>query len=720
MQYNRPLHLRIIVRFIGQLPLSYDNELLSSQRESISQFYALPPEQRSQQKVRFDWSPEVARWVSSMLADLFLSKCAYCESRLGEVNLDRYRPPDGAMNLNGQVDADHYWWLAYDIQNILPACPGCVRSKANRFPVAGNRAGIGFVGDALDLEKPLLLNPYQDDPSIHLTYALDGMAIPLSNRGAVTIKILGLNRITLVQRRAECATRLRQKMQSNFRALEDLLSIELSPGSEFSAFKICVAAALLKESRRFHWSQFAYRMGLRVPMLPAAHRQDEFIGDERKLEFSIEKLHSFKEVYFSERQGIESVEISNFRGIRHLRLDFGSTGSAGAPWNVLVGENGTGKSTILQAIALALMGEGRANSIGLRPRDCVGPYGPEALVQVTLSNYPEPVVLGCHKDDRRFTIVPQQPKTLILGYGSVRLLRKTASRGRRDYQHLRIRNLFNPHAQLNDIEQWLIDLSDTEFNQAAWALKQVLPLEYDGQLVRTRSEVRLVTQQGDIPLRVLSDGYRSMIALVGDIMATVLPVWHHPEKAEAVVLIDEIEVHLHPRWKLFIVERLRRAFPRISFVCTTHDPLCLQGLLPEEVLVLGRNSDGETIATRPSIPLSDLRADQLLTSPLFGLATTRPDVNKVASTYATLLAKSDPSEIERMSLEELKERLSELYRKGETDLQRAAEQLLSAALREARPKLVDQFIRSAKDLPVEISQAVTRDLVEIIMGRGRQ
>ncbi|MNR81900.1 recombination protein F [compost metagenome] len=706
------------MRFIGQLPLSYDNELLSSQLESISQFYALPPERRSQQKVRFDWSPEVARRISSMLADLFHLKCAYCESRLGAMNLERYRPPDGAMNLNGRVDADHYWWLAYDIQNVLPACSGCVRSKANRFPVAGKRAGIGVVGDALDFEQPLLLNPYQDNPTKHLTYALDGMAIPLTDRGAATIKIMGLNRIALVQRRAECATRMRQMLQEHFGALEGLLAFELSPGAEFSAFKVCAAAALLQDSRRLEWARLIYGMGLEVPPLPAAHRRNEFTEDDRKRLFSIEELNSFKEVYFSERQGIESVELTNFRGIRYLRLDFGSIGSARAPWNVLVGENGTGKSTILQAIALTLMGEGRANSLGLRPRDCVGPYGPEARVRVTLSNYPEAVVLGCHMDDHRFTVVPQQPKTLILGYGSVRLLRKTGSRTRRDYQHIRIRNLFHPHALLNDIEQWLCDLGESEFDQAAWALKQVLPLEQDCQFVRVRSEVRLVTRQGDIALRMLSDGYRSMIALVGDIMASVLPVWHHPEKAEAIVLIDEIEVHLHPRWKLFIVERLRRAFPRISFVCTTHDPLCLQGLLPEEVLVLGRNSDGETIALRPSLPLSDLRADQLLTSPLFGLPTTRPDVEHIASTYADLLAKANPSEIDQMSMEELKERLSDMYRKGETDLQRAAEQLLSAALREARPKLIDQFIRSAKDLPIEISQAVTRDLFDIIVGRG--
>src|SRR3546814_20575292 len=58
--------------------------------------------------------------------------------------------------------------------------------------------------------------------------------------------------------------------------------------------------------------------------------------------------------------------------------------------------------------------------------------------------------------------------------------------------------------------------------------------------------------------------------------------------ARALVLVDEIEAHLHPRWKLRIMKGLREALPNVTFIVTTHDPLCLRGLGANEVMVLRR------------------------------------------------------------------------------------------------------------------------------------
>src|SRR5262249_59934446 len=93
------------------------------------------------------------------------------------------------------------------------------------------------------------------------------------------------------------------------------------------------------------------------------------------------------------------------------------------------------------------------------------------------------------------------------------------------------------------------------------------------------------------PLNRLSEGYKTIVATVVDVMREMLEYWPDLESAKGVVLIDELETHLHPRWKMRIVQRLRRAMPQVQFVATTHDPLCLRGLYDGEAQVLQRDAD---------------------------------------------------------------------------------------------------------------------------------
>src|SRR3546814_7015536 len=82
------------------------------------------------------------------------------------------------------------------------------------------------------------------------------------------------------------------------------------------------------------------------------------------------------------------------------------------------------------------------------------------------------------------------------------------------------------------------------------------------------------------PLSIVSSGFRSVLAMICDVMRGLLGT--EDEKgsslanARALVLVDEIEAHLHPRWKLRIMKGLREALPNVTFIVTTHDPLCLR------------------------------------------------------------------------------------------------------------------------------------------------
>lgn len=98
----------------------------------------------------------------------------------------------------------------------------------------------------------------------------------------------------------------------------------------------------------------------------------------------------------------------------------------------------------------------------------------------------------------------------------------------------------------------------------------------------------------------LSDGYRNLVAIVADIAwraVTLNPAYEAraAELVEGVVLIDEIDQHLHPAWQRKVVGDLRRTFPKIQFVATTHSPQVVASVKKDEVRLLGQDSAGSPV-----------------------------------------------------------------------------------------------------------------------------
>ena len=110
--------------------------------------------------------------------------------------------------------------------------------------------------------------------------------------------------------------------------------------------------------------------------------------------------------------------------------------------------------------------------------------------------------------------------------------------------------------------------------------------------------LRLTVKKADvrISLQQLSDGERAFIALLGDLvrrLALANPKLPNPLAGHGVVLIDELELHLHPRWQREIVEKLCTSFPNIQFIATTHSPFIIQSLRPGELITLDPEEFGE-------------------------------------------------------------------------------------------------------------------------------
>lgn len=117
----------------------------------------------------------------------------------------------------------------------------------------------------------------------------------------------------------------------------------------------------------------------------------------------------------------------------------------------------------------------------------------------------------------------------------------------------------------------------------------VAVVEQPLRLTVSKSGARLSLQQ-------LSDGERSFIAMLGDLvrrLSLANPELANPLEGYGIVLIDELELHLHPRWQREVVEKLRGCFPNIQFIATTHSPFVIQSLRPGELITLDPEEFGE-------------------------------------------------------------------------------------------------------------------------------
>jgi hypothetical protein len=195
---------------------------------------------------------------------------------------------------------------------------------------------------------------------------------------------------------------------------------------------------------------------------------------------------------------------------------------------------------------------------------------------------------------------------------------------------------------------------------------------------RESGEVKAFDANGiPVALNLLSHGQQCALVLAADIVSGIMAdrvasnlpaVPGDFQESAGIILLYEIDAHLHPRWKMEIVPSLKRAFPFIQFIATTHEPLCLRGLEEREIVIMRRDDAGITAEVTPISP-KGWRVDQLLTSELFGLfSTIDPDVDAEFQEYYFLLSKreSDLTEPERTRLEHLRNTLRRHNRLGYT------------------------------------------------------
>lgn len=140
---------------------------------------------------------------------------------------------------------------------------------------------------------------------------------------------------------------------------------------------------------------------------------------------------------------------------------------------------------------------------------------------------------------------------------------------------------------LNNVDP--LEFLDSQLQTVRSALEKFLPEYHDFRI--KRQPLRMVVTKGDQELRIdsLSVGETCFIALIGDIarrLAIANPRKQNPLEGEGVILIDEIDLHLHPAWQRRAVTNLTKVFPNVQFVVTTHSPQILSEVSPESIRLL--------------------------------------------------------------------------------------------------------------------------------------
>lgn len=727
--------------FRGDAARAERQELRTLLGETATRRSQLTPERR------FDFGEETLR----ALDQLFQSKCAFCEAKR-TVHVHHFRPSAEAEPLEKSEFAHLYYaWLRTDWNNVYSACEICATSARKLFPV--RKGGRGPLPDLSELEhfanenygvwrwphkdKPWLLDPCATRSFLsHLAFDLEGGIQPLSRAGAETIATYRLDRDEL---------RL-----SRSRAFDDYLYILRDETRQETASEAFTFAALEHGGA---WHLLLRRLTARIaqrleidlsldrPRLPASW--DRILGTavgRAALDASLADVRRpiAKPARSVVRRGREtprlaSVQLQNFKALEAIQLiipepisenvEAGLESEASAL--LVLGENAAGKSSILEALALALCGPVTRQRLGKAPSGFVlnpdmmgkiGGAGPETAKVILDFHADNPFVLSISE---QFEEVEPQPLPAVFAYGAFRQYATDTTRTRK---FGKVGTLFKSTTILPNPEAWLLGLDEPQFAMVARALRRLFTIEGEFNVIvpdRANSRCLVVTKVGsgedaeDIqtPLSVVSSGFRSVLAMVCDIFEGLLRDKNVRERgfgeAEAIILIDEIEAHLHPRWKMQIMTAFRRVFPRATIIATTHDPLCLRGMHDGEVLVLSRVRRDEVGATQVPVVIEtlvelpnveNLTVEQLLTSDFFSMfSTDSPDAERKLAELGALLAKRAAgdrlSADEELALNLLEREVLDALPLGSSEVQRLVQAAVADYLQQRRDASAAQLVR---------------------------
>jgi tetratricopeptide (TPR) repeat protein len=317
-----------------------------------------------------------------------------------------------------------------------------------------------------------------------------------------------------------------------------------------------------------------------------------------------------------QQPAIEALSVTDFKNLERLEISFGPGSSLPGRWTCIVGRNGSGKSAILQAIVWALSGV-EHHALGpnhlQRARRRVDDQVRNAIIELRLSlGREEAKVTVKVGDATTFEGLSEDAGRALRGghvfvaYGAGRNLSSRMAPAEGDTHFVRrVRPLLDPFTQLAAADI-LLDVDRPSGRgvieaRAARLLTRLLPRVFasDLRVIEVDRAIRFVAEQAQVEASELAEGYRVAAAWLADLClawAETAPdeaASGDPARIRAIVLIDEIDAHLHVELQRVIVPRLRRALPEVQWIVTTHSPYIAASFDRHELIVL-RDRAGAT------------------------------------------------------------------------------------------------------------------------------
>jgi hypothetical protein len=380
-------------------------------------------------------------------------------------------------------------------------------------------------------------------------------------------------------------------------------------------------------------------------------------------------------------------------------------------WNILLGDNGVGKSSVVKSIATAILGQDSAAYAGR----LIKSGKTQSVITLETGRNTYTTTLSRKNGEAKVESIPGRPFEgegwLAVGFPPLRTVSwarpkapEAETKGRPTPDDLLPVITGEPDPRLDKLKQWIVNIDywikDAQFRgndsskyerllkdffSVVATLTKGTKIEFKEVKPQT-NEVTVITDDGELPIESLSQGMTSLIGWVGILLQRLYEVYgaeEDPKQHYALVLMDEIDAHLHPAWQQSLIGELGKIFPHVQFIATTHSPLIVGGMQPNQIMRFARDDDQKVVVYKVEEEMTIGRADQILTSDLFGLKSTfalNEDLEALKKEYDNLFTKIR-NEHEEVRFQRIRETLKvRIPMAGENPPEQKAKQLIRALL----------------------------------------
>lgn len=331
------------------------------------------------------------------------------------------------------------------------------------------------------------------------------------------------------------------------------------------------------------------------------------------------------------------VELNNFRNIDFKIIKFVNKEEKVRKFTAIIGDNGVGKTAVLEAITRGFtpivrsISDKAVKECDLNSNDIKRGKGWTAIrldISLDGNNY------GWYNKRRQTSKIEYSEKVnrqldfkniktqykqcyneerlpLVLYYGTNRVVTEIPRRGHIKEFNIEdsLKNCFDNVNYFRDFYEWFKTEEDIELREkkddleyvnvkldsVRNAIERMIPGYTNLRIKLNPSRMIITNKEGeDLRIEQLSGGYKAVLSIVSDIakrLSVANPHSDNPLEEEAIILIDELDLHLHPKWQKTITNDLKRTFPNCQFIITTHSPFIIQSLNKEEVINIEKDNN---------------------------------------------------------------------------------------------------------------------------------